>query len=439
MGGVSHSESEDGGNSCSRPSLLKNRAIIRLLLVALLAEIGYATLNIASMPVFLSKDHGFGESVVGLVVTAYLLSEAIFRSPMGHFADRFGFRRFMLIGPCLTVCTSIISLLIPHNLGAWGAGIFVVLRIIDGLAASMFWPAAFALVGENVDDQDRQQAMSLMNSCFMIGIALAVPMGGVAESLANSYSAGLFVAAGCFVLVALGVLLFAPNDRDTRHEMHDGEGFQLSSLLACMRAAPAYLVLAVIVFMGIGFPMAIIRLFALDQFGMDGAKFGLLVLPSALAMAVLSVPMAKVGERLGRARAVHWGIGSCAAGLALISLGAFLPPFRHVVPLGLGGLAVGFGFLLAIPAWMASVSDIDPRKRAAYLGAVMAAQGIGAILGAPLGATMYEKLQVYGADFGRYSPFIGCAVCVTLGWIISLRILHDAPNATDKPDASEAQ
>ncbi len=59
---------------------------------------------------------------------------------------------------------------------------------------------------------------------------------------------------------------------------------------------------------------------------------------------------------------------------------------------------------------MASISDIDPKCRGANLGAVMTAQGLGAIVGAPIGAFMYEKMQPVGfhlhlgISFGRYSP-----------------------------------
>jgi len=57
----------------------------------------------------------------------------------------------------------------------------------------------------------------------------------------------------------------------------------------------------------------------------------------------------------------------------------------------------------------------------------MTAQGLGAIIGAPIGSYMYEKLQHAGLghSFGRYSPFLGCAICVTLGFILSVRILRD--------------
>jgi MFS family permease len=92
---------------------------------------------------------------------------------------------------------------------------------------------------------------------------------------------------------------------------------------------------------------------------------------------------------------------------------------------------------------MASVSDINPAKRATNIGAVMTAQGVGAMIGAPIGAAMYEKFQPLGqqlglgASFGRYSPFVGCAICVIAGLLLSLKILHEPKAITALPNESD--
>jgi MFS transporter, DHA1 family, multidrug resistance protein len=155
------------------------------------------------------------------------------------------------------------------------------------------------------------------------------------------------------------------------------------------------------------------------------------VFPAAILMAVFSVPLSHYGEKIGRARAVHVGMGLCSLGLAFLSLGAFIHAFRAPWALAIGGIPLGIGFLLAIPAWMASVSDIDPQRRGANIGAVMTAQGLGAIIGAPIGATLYEKLQPISRHYlkhdhlAHYAPFLGCTTFVTIGWLLSLRLLKD--------------
>lgn len=273
--------------------------------------------------------------------------------------------------------------------------------------------------------------MSLLNLCYMLGIALALPVGGIVNDLSHVKWASLLLSAVLFAAVSLSSWRLAPGAPPS-HAVTEVEGgeFNLIEFLASMKQIPAYLILAVVTFTGIGFPMPIIKLFASDEFGMSESSFGGLVFPAAILMAALSVPMSKLGERIGRARAVHVGLGLCSIGLAVIASGAFVPPLRHPWVMAVGGMPVGIGFLLTIPAWMASVSDIDPSKRAANLGAVMTAQGLGAIIGASFGGLLYETLQPVGMklhlgpDFGRYMPFVGCAAAVTLGWLVSLRILH---------------
>jgi DHA1 family multidrug resistance protein-like MFS transporter len=422
-------------------SVILQPAVWRLLIVALFAEIGYAVLNISTMPVYLKADptnswisngRGFGPAVISLVLVAFLLSEAIFKSPMGHLADKVGPKKLMLIGPLLSVATAILSLVVPHQGGAWEVLAFILLRAIDGLGAAMLWPAAFSELGAAVNDSERQQAMSFLNLCYMLGIALALPIGGAVNDMAHVKWAGLLLAAVLFACVAGAVALFVPRTIDTvPGENAEHEDFKIGEFIKSLKQIPAYLLIAVVTYAGIGFPMAIIKIFSQDAFQMSESAFGSLVFPAAILMAGASVPMAKFGERIGRIKAVHYGMGACSAGMLLIASGAVFPFMREVWVLVLGSLPVGLGFLLAIPAWMASVSDIDPKKRGANLGAVMTAQGLGAIIGAPLGGALYEKLQPVGEQlglgkaFGYYAPWAGCAACITLGWVVSLRVLRE--------------
>jgi DHA1 family multidrug resistance protein-like MFS transporter len=274
--------------------------------------------------------------------------------------------------------------------------------------------------------------MSLLNLCYMLGIALAFPVGGIVNDLAGERWAGLLLAAFLFAGVSLAVWRLLPHVAP-HHEQAEaaGEAVSLKDFLVSMRRIPAYLALSVVTFAGVGFPMAIFKLFPKDQFGFSETQIGLLVFPGAIAMALASVPMSKLGERLGRARAVHVGLGLCTLGMTAIGSGMLVPMLRQPWILALGAVPVGIGFLMTIPAWMASVSDIDPQRRGTNIGAIMTAQGIGAIVGAPIGSTLYEKLQPLGVQlrlgeaFGRYSPFAGCAACIFLGWLLSLKLLRD--------------
>ncbi len=425
------------------PPVYRRPQVLRLLIIALLAEIAYAVLNISTMPIYLisvpepgmhliPNGRGFGASVIGLVLAAFLLSEAVFKSPMGHLADKFGPKNLMLAGPAISFCTTGVTLLLP-NLGATPLEvlIFVVLRAFDGIGAAMLWPAAFSAINELVPDDERQQAMSWMNLCYMLGIALAFPLGGIANDLSGVKWAGLVLAAVLFLAVSLAVWKLVPRMKIQDHTAIEQVDHGIKDFFHSIKQIPTYLLLSLVTFAGIGFPMVIFKMFPVHEFGYTETQIGLLILPGALIMAAASVPMSRLAERIGRVRAVHLGLGLGAAGMALIGAGAFVPVLRQPWLLAVGGIPLGVGFLMAIPAWMANVSDIDPQRRGTNIGAVMTAQGLGAIIGAPIGAAMYEKLVPVGeqlglgASFGRYSPFVGCAVCLTMGWLLSLRILRE--------------
>lgn len=427
------------------PPLIKRPAILRLLIIALLAEIAYAVLNISTMPVYLVQVRHFQTDVAGLVVVCFLLSEAIFKGPMGHFADRFGCRTFLIVGPSITFGTALLTIILPpshwfhHQIGVWETLALMAMRILDGVGAAMLWPAMFAEMGHTVDDEDRQQAMSLLNTCYLLGIALALPIGGIAEDQFNGAtygSAGLILAATLFLCITIGSMILIP--RDTVHDpaaLAEHEGFHVKQLIASFRSIPVYVLLSIITFAGIGFPMVIIKLFAEQEFHLSSTLFGALVFPGAIAMAVLSVPMSRLGQKLGPNRSVHLGMALCAGGLIFISSGALFGIFRTAWALALGGIPLGVGFLLAIPAWMTSVSDLDPKHRAANLGAIMTAQGLGAVVGCYIGSFLYAHTLWIGTllrlkhplTFEHYSPFMGCAIFITIGWLISLQALKSKP------------
>lgn len=418
-------------------SLLRRWNVMRYVVIALLGELALATLNLSTMQVYLKYDRQFGESVIGFVVVAFLLTEAIFKGPFGHLADKIGPKKLMLIGPCLSVGTTVLSLTIPHS-GAHPLEVtaFIALRLVDGLGSAMLWPALFVALGEELRDNERQEGMSYMNLCYMLGIAFAFPLGGFANDITHVRYAGIIVAGVLFAGAAIIVWFLVPNRIPVHHHEQESHGeFKISDFIQSIRKIPQYLLLSMVTFTGVGFPLVIFKIFPTDEFRWSESMIALLILPGALSLACLSVPMSKYGERIGKVKAVHVGLAMCSIGLWIIAMGAFLPFWRHWWILAVAAIPIGVGFLLAIPAWMASVSEIDPAQRGANIGAIMTSQGLGGIIGAPIGAALYEKLVPAGQNFGlnlrdassfaHYMPFVGCAACVTLGWILSLRILRD--------------
>lgn len=407
------------------PFFREHPTAARLLLIALIAEMGFGVLNISTMPVYLSFERGFSPGTIGTIFAVFLLVEAIFKSPMGALADRWGRKRLLVIGPAICIFTSLATMLVPHVGGFREAFPLMVLRGFDGLGAAMFWPAAFALVGEGLPEKDREKGLSLINMVYFIGIALSLPLGGLANDLIGPYlaeftgarSASLYLAAFLFALAAgLGYRLL-PSGREfraaRRKEAEEAvkQSFreQVVALRESMRAIPRFLVLGALVFMAIGFPMVVIKLFAEQVYGLSETGFGLLVLPGAILMALLSVPLARLGAEWGRRKACSAGLLSCSLGSGLLASGVFFPAMREPWVALVGAPLIAIGFLLAIPTWYAIISDLDPKARARNLGAVMTAQGLGAIVGARLGSEFY--------GLNPFLPFLGTFLALVVAAI----------------------
>lgn len=402
-----------------RPHLLK------LLVIALLGEFGIAILNVSAMPVFLEKDRHFGGGLIGAVFVAFLLSEALFKPFAGHWADKHGRRLFLIGGPFIFIFTPLLTMLVPQTWGLAEPIAFVCLRVIDGIAAAMLWPAAYAAVGESVEGHERGAAMGLLNLCFMLGLAFGLPAGGVVNDLFGSYHASFYLASAVFIITVVAAYKFAP----VREPAPDGEAphgsdMRMGDMWQCMKSIPYVLIIGFVAFLSIGFPAAIWKLFALNVFHLSESQVGVAVLVAALTMALFSSYLGTLGERIGRYKAVRSGLLLCTIGAWPIGLGHWFEHLHGVFVVGVGAVLIGLGFLLAIPAWYSSVSHIDEKRTGSYLGAVMTAQGIGAIIGAAIGSKLY--------GWEPFAPFLACAISLSCAFILSMLALErkDSTNAS---------
>src|ERR1700716_449053 len=123
------------------------------------------------LPIFLGRRGG-SAALVGAVVAAGLLSNALIRYPAGWAADRFGTRPVMLAAIGITAAL-FLAYLLP--LPAWA---FIVVRFIQGGAQGAYWPAANGLVAEISPPQERGRVFGFMQSTNMAGMLIGPAIGG---------------------------------------------------------------------------------------------------------------------------------------------------------------------------------------------------------------------------------------------------------------------
>ncbi|MCC6443778.1 MAG: MFS transporter [Armatimonadetes bacterium] len=385
------------------------RTLICITVVAAFAELGYAVMNISALTPYLKFDIGLGK-YIGVIVAAFLVSEAVFKSPMGLLGDRWGRKRLIVLGPILS---AISPLLLAH---ATHPVMFVLLRTADGIGAAAIWPSAFALIGDTVPAHRRAGAMSLFNVAYLGALALAPLLGGEINVRMGDRRASFYLISLLFALTALISWFLLPADgpkSGTGRARSDGHTVSGRDMWQILKVAPGMLVTVFLIFLGVGLLAPVVKIYAMEHFTVSEAQFGRYFLVPAIGIAAMAIPLGHMGDRWGHRRSILIGMGLCSAGMwGLVTA-------THIWLLVGYATLLGLGFVMGFPSWMAWVSQLtDESRRGAMIGANGTSQGIGAIVGAVLGPFLYDA-------WSPRSPFILCAVCLTLSFLLAFVVLKE--------------
>jgi DHA1 family multidrug resistance protein-like MFS transporter len=296
------------------------------------------------------------------------------------------------------------------------------------------------MMADVVADDRRSQAMSFFNVTYLVGVALGPALGGAANDLTalvtrrlpvhvtvlDPRQASFYLISLLFLTTAVAAWWRIPQvpPHHKREGVEADPGVSWAMIRQTLRRSPQTLLMAFTVFLGVGQIMFLVKLFAMAEYGMSESVFGSLLLVPCLIIALASVPLGTIGDRIGKARAVRLGTGLCG-----FSMWALILVPGHV-SLIVGGSLIGVGFVIAFPSWMAYISEnCAPAQRGAAMGAVGTAEGAGAMIGVPIGGFLYEHatLRVPGLPWinGHYAPFIACALLLLVGWAIAMTTIRD--------------
>ncbi|NLN74920.1 MAG: MFS transporter [Armatimonadetes bacterium] len=415
------------GASVISSFLRKYRSLLSLGVATLLAELAYAILNLSALPMYVSfvlKQ----QAALGVVISAFLLTEALSRPWFGALGDRIGRKPLLIAGPLVTAITAYLTIKLQGPYAVYG---LLVLKAIDGLGSGALWMNAFAAVGDVVEEEHHSAAMSMLNVTYMSGIALGFLFGGLVNQAFRSYLASFYLVSILLVVSVVIMSALLPKKIGGTFPEHSAPGdhvelttleeqpaeFKLSNIWRSFRDVPDMLALASVVFLGIGMLMPVVKLYAIQHLDLSETAFGLAVAPIAAAMGGFAVPMGRLGDKYGRCVAVCWGLLVSAIALWGLAL------FRSTIIAAGAGIVIGLGFTVAFPAWMALVaSSTSAKRRGEIIGAVGAVQGLAAIIGTALGAYIYsnDRLSFPRLGLVNYNvPFWWSAILMTAGTVMA--------------------
>jgi MFS family permease len=407
----------------------EQQGVLGLALVAAFAEAAYAIINALALPVFVDRELQ-AISYLGTIGGSFLLVETLLKGPMGVVSDRVGRRLILIVAP-LGSALAAVALTWAHAPFSHGLLAYLIgVRCLDGVAAAALWTTMYAAVADQVPEERRASAMSTLTVSYLVGLAIGPWLGGWASTM-FSVRASFYLVAALFVLTSTAAVFLVP--RRSPHApspTEHGEEISMAGFIDSLRQAPQFLIMAMVVFLGVGLLYMTAPLLALHEFGLDEEQYGRLFVIPAVIIGVLTVPLGRLGDRWGASRSVHLGMGTAALSLWALTL---LPKTKILMVLGAS--ALGMGFVVGVPAWMAVISRIaDPRHRGAMIGAVATAQGIGAFGGVVVGPMLFnaagladrlDPLWPGGSLSSHLLPVLGAALLVTVTWLASLVVVRE--------------
>ena len=396
----------------------------------------------------------FVASKVAFALVAFTGAETLFKYPMGSLADRFGVRRFVLLA--LSVCC--VTPVLAAFATLWWE--FIPLRVLDGFAAAALWPCMSALMARSVPREAKAAAMSVFNAAYMFGLAVG-PMCGLLLATWRHTNRDVFPFCALIMFVGLMVAWRYIPHHVPASEVHGESLREESGLLKGRPMLVRMLFLYALSQMGVGILGPTVLGYVKVQFGLVEHDLPKLMVIPALAVVGIALPLGRVADYIGRAKAVWISYVLATAGIVMIASSSRFKPTEGMISLpliifGLGVLLMVSSYILGTPAWLGITSLlVDDKRQAQALSLMQTAQGCGVVLALATVAsaahlmakanTLSDKFHIKMHIRGMRNPIqrfpeevpisiwlwisAGIFASVLLGTLLWVREPHHAPEA----------
>ncbi|MEZ4814078.1 MAG: DHA2 family efflux MFS transporter permease subunit [Bdellovibrionota bacterium] len=387
-----------------------------------------------SIPVLISK---FNSSVheVSWVVTAYMISFAVFMPLTAWLKDRIGNKKLYIYSLGIFTLGSLLCGMAPT------LSFLTIARVIQAIGGGALTPTAMSLVAETFDSSERGKALGYWGLGVVVGPALGPTIGGLlTEYLSWRWIFLVNIPVGIIgVLMSQKVLVKAPPRSTHPHRPMDWPGFILlgtflslflyavtmvenqattASALGLYFGASAFLLFLFVfverkshhpmielgifknkVFTACAFLTAarsaslfggvfLLPILLHDVFGYSETQIGLILLPGSAIIAIMMPISGKFSDKSG-ARLTTW-LGLILLSASMIAV-SFARPAHSLLDVSLALILRGFGLgLLISPIIAVTINSVSKEKVALASTLSSLIQQVGGAIGVATLATFYE-------------------------------------------------
>jgi len=147
--------------------------VFLLFVLSAVAFLDRVNLSVASAKI--SEEFAISNVRLGLVFSVFLFGYAIFQTPAGWLADRFGPRRMLTLGLTLWGLFSALTAAIPHTV-ANAVLLLAVIRFLLGAGEAIMFPASNQFVARWIPSQERGAANGIIFAGVGIGSGITPPL-----------------------------------------------------------------------------------------------------------------------------------------------------------------------------------------------------------------------------------------------------------------------
>ncbi len=369
----------------------------RNLLVAAHALQHIVSTSLPPLLIFIRQDLGLSGVELGFIVAAANISSSLFQYPAGILTDRFGPKRVLVIGYCLTLS----GLFLLSRAGAMPA--FIIAQFVYGMGNATFHPASFADVGRAMEGRGVGMGMAMHNIGGNLGTAAGYSISALLAAALGWRNALLTLVACGMAMVALFAIYYpdlwrivgeirARRMRESRENGEEVEEEEAAPPVTLKDWIPAYIVAGAALLAGIfgtGI-MAWLPTFFETTRGVTAtvaAGFSSIMMVSGVGGSFTGGSLA---DRFDRPSIIF---GATLATTALLMLIINLP-MGSVLLVALV-VATGFFHSLARPVLNAMTSQVaPPGKSGAVFGLVFGMMALGGVVSGPMVGFLYDAYSM---------------------------------------------
>jgi len=303
----------------------------------------------------------------------------------GPLADRFGYRLMMMTAMGLLVSGMLAAGLAPHY------GVVLVCLFLAGLGKNIFDPAIQAYAGENISFKRRGLVIGVLEFSWAGSTLIGVPLIGL---LIDRYGwRSPFFALAATGLIGLLALMLTMGREEGVHRLHSpgASVWQAWRRIAGRRQARGALGFVFFVSVANDNLFVVYGAWLEQSFRLSVVGLGLGTGLIGLAELLGEFMTASLADRIGLKHAVAGGLFSSMLTYLILPLVG-----RHFL-LALAGLFVVFlVFEFTMVCFLSLATELMPSQRATMMSTVLAAAGLGRVLGALIGGPVWMAGGIAG-------------------------------------------